>query len=110
MILGHTVALDPRTGGALASRLWDRPHRQDSAAGGITIIGDAYMTLDKDAIEEIRSALDDASTTLYAYLNTSFGSYKKAPDDHPIFKALQSIKDAVDRLPEEDEEEGINDA
>jgi hypothetical protein len=69
------------------------------------------MTLDKDAIEEIRSALDDASTTLYDYLDKSFGSYKKAPHDHPIFKAIQSIKDVVDRLPEEDEEEeGINGA
>ena len=60
------------------------------------------MMLDKDAIEEIRSALDDASTTLYNYLDKSFGSYKKAPDDHPVFEAFQSIKDVADYFTEED--------
>jgi hypothetical protein len=69
------------------------------------------MELDRKAVEEILSSLDDASTTLYDYLAASFGHYKKAPDDHPVFRALQSIKDVVDHFPEDDEEdEKINDA
>jgi hypothetical protein len=71
--------------------------------------GDIHL-LSADAIKEIRASLDAAQSTLYEYLDKSFGSYKKAPDDHPVFSALQSIKDVADHFSEEDEEEErIND-
>src|SRR5229473_153767 len=57
--------------------------------------------LSEDAIKEIRASLDAAEKILYGYLDKSFGSYKKAPDDHPVFSALQSIKDVADHFPEE---------
>jgi len=40
--------------------------------------------LSEDAIKEIRASLDAAEKILYGYLDKSFGSYKKAPDDHPV--------------------------
>jgi hypothetical protein len=58
--------------------------------------------LSEDAIKEIRASLDAAETILYGYLDKSFGSYKKAPDDHPVFSALQSIKDVADHFSEEE--------
>ncbi len=58
--------------------------------------------LSEDAIKEIRASLDAAEKILYGYLDKSFGSYKKAPDDHPVFSALQSIKDVADHFPEEE--------
>ena len=72
--------------------------------------GDIHL-LSEDAVKEIRASLDAAEKILYGYLDESFGSYKMAPDDHPVFNALQSIKDVADHFPEEDEEEErINDA
>ena len=58
--------------------------------------------LSEGTIKEIRASLDAAQKTLYGYLDKSFGSYKKAPDDHPVFEALQSIKDVADYFSEED--------
>jgi hypothetical protein len=58
--------------------------------------------LSEDAVKEIRASLDAAEKILYGYLDKSFGSYKKAPDDHPVFEALQSIKDVADHFSEED--------
>jgi len=60
--------------------------------------------LSKETVKEIRVSLDTAEKILYGYLDKSFGSYKKAPDDHPVFGALQSIKDVADHFSEEDEE------
>jgi hypothetical protein len=61
-----------------------------------------FHLLSDDAVKEIRSSLDAAERILYGYLDKSFGSYKKAPDDHPLFEALQSIKDIADHFSEED--------
>jgi hypothetical protein len=58
--------------------------------------------LSEDTVNEIRASLDAAQKILYGYLDKSFGSYKKAPDDHPVFEALQSIKDVADYFSEED--------
>jgi hypothetical protein len=64
--------------------------------------GGEIHLLSEDTIKEIRASLDAAERILYGYLDKSFGSYKKAPDDHPIFMALQSIKDIADHFPEEE--------
>jgi hypothetical protein len=61
-----------------------------------------FHLISEDAIKEIRASLDAAEKILYGYLDKSFGSYKKAPDDHPVFEALQSIKDVADHFSEED--------
>jgi hypothetical protein len=62
----------------------------------------AFHLFSKDTVKEIRASLDTAEMILYGYLDKSFGSYKKAPDDHPVFEALQSIKDVADYFSEED--------
>jgi hypothetical protein len=61
-----------------------------------------FHLLSEDAVKEIRASLDAAEKILYGYLDKSFGSYKKAPDDHPVFEALQSIKDVADHFSDED--------
>jgi hypothetical protein len=61
-----------------------------------------FHLLSEDSVKEIRASLDAAEKVLYAYLDKSFGSYKKAPDDHPVFEALQSIKDVADHFSDED--------
>jgi hypothetical protein len=60
--------------------------------------------LSEETVKEIRVSLDTAEKILYGYLDKSFGSYKKAPDDHPVFGALQSIKDVADHFSEEEED------
>jgi len=59
--------------------------------------------LSEETVKEIRVSLDTAEKILYGYLDKSFGSYKKAPDDHPVFGALQSIKDVADHFSEEED-------
>ena len=61
-----------------------------------------FHLLSEETVKEIRASLDAAERTLYGYLDKSFGSYKKAPDDHPVFEALQSIKDVADYFAEDD--------
>jgi hypothetical protein len=61
-----------------------------------------FHLLSEDSVKEIRASLDAAEKILYGYLDKSFGSYKKAPDDHPVFEALQSIKDVADHFSDED--------
>ena len=63
----------------------------------------ALHLLSEDVVKEIRASLDAAEKILYGYLDKSFGSYKKAPDDHPVFEALQSIKDVADHFAEEED-------
>jgi hypothetical protein len=63
----------------------------------------ALHLLSENAVKEIRASLDAAEKILYGYLDKSFGSYKKAPDDHPVFEALQSIKDVADHFSEEED-------
>jgi hypothetical protein len=63
----------------------------------------ALHLLSEDVVKEIRASLDAAEKILYGYLDKSFGSYKKAPDDHPVFEALQSIKDVADHFSEEED-------
>ncbi len=63
--------------------------------------GECHL-LSEDTVKEIRASLDAAEKTLYGYLDKTFGSYKKAPDDHPVFEALQSIKDVADYFSEDD--------
>ena len=60
--------------------------------------------LSEETVKEIRVSLDTAERILYGYLDKSFGSYKKAPDDHPVFGALESIKDVADHFSEEEED------
>ena len=62
----------------------------------------ALHLFSEDTVKEIRASLDTAEMILYGYLDKSFGSCKKAPDDHPVFEALQSIKDVADYFSEED--------
>ena len=63
------------------------------------------VTFDDDEIKEIMHCLDAAELPLYAHLDQQFGSYKKAPDDHWIFNALNRIKDAKDYFPSVEEDE-----
>ena len=66
------------------------------------------MKLDQETVTEVRQHLNNAETILYAYLDQSFGSFKKAPEDHPLFKALQSINEVgvMFASQDDDEEEG----
>jgi hypothetical protein len=63
------------------------------------------MELDEDIINEMRESLKNAEGIVYAYLDKEFGSYKKAPDDHPLLKAVQSINDAAFHLSTEEEDD-----
>jgi hypothetical protein len=62
----------------------------------------AVHLLSEETVKDIRASLDAARKTLYGYLDKSFGGYKKAPDDHPVFEALQSIKDVADHFSDDD--------
>jgi hypothetical protein len=61
--------------------------------------------MNEDDIKEIRNNLDTASSLIYQHLKELFGSYKKAPDDHPLLKALDAIGAAHLSLPDEEEDD-----
>jgi hypothetical protein len=56
-------------------------------------------------IAEIRSNLEGAQAILLRCPTKEFGSYKKAPDDHPALQALGKIDSALIELPPEEEDE-----
>jgi hypothetical protein len=56
-------------------------------------------------IAEIRSNLERAQAILLGCPTKEFGSYKKAPDDHPALQALGKIDSALIELPPEEEDE-----
>jgi len=61
--------------------------------------------MDDDAIKEIREHASNAERILYDHLNQLFGSYKKAPDDHPVFAALKSIQTIAGLVASDEDEE-----
>jgi hypothetical protein len=71
----------------------------------------AEFCFDEEAFNEIRASLDGVKTTLCDYLSKEFGHVKKAPDDHPILKAIQSIEaivsvfDTVEEVEEKEDED-----
>jgi hypothetical protein len=49
---------------------------------------DLSMTVDKQTAAEVRTALERAQWQLYESLDVAYGSFKRAPDDHEVFKIV----------------------
>lgn len=49
--------------------------------------------------------VDDATWVILRYLSSQFGSYKQAPDDHPLWEATKLLSDVAFHLPSDWEEE-----
>jgi hypothetical protein len=47
------------------------------------------------AAKALCEMLDAASSIIYSQLDQQFGSYKRAPDDHPLFEVAQTVFEAA---------------
>jgi hypothetical protein len=74
----------------------------------MTYIGYARATIhkmDEETVRTQRDYLRKASEVIFTYLDQQYGSYKNAPDDHPLWEAVNNIGWAESELPDEDEED-----
>jgi hypothetical protein len=63
--------------------------------------------MEEDDIKELREHLETAHLVILEQLSELFGSHKRAPDDHPLWKAVEALEKAQGLLPSvgEDEDE-----
>jgi hypothetical protein len=58
-----------------------------------------HMEIDNETAWDVHEMLYQVSLRMTDSLNKSYGSYTKAPPDHPFIKAITAIGDVINMVP-----------